>query len=109
MTRNVLILEWDGNGPAHSGQSSIRRTRKGYVVDDEVEEYGPFQTVEEALAEGTFHYGGTPQPHLRCSAVLASTEHLRAAAFDLAGELGGEVRINGALFRRVESGLVEAH
>lgn len=108
MTRRILILEWTGNGPAHSGQCSIRRARDGFVVADELEEYGPFQTFDEALDHGNFHYGGTPQPHVRGSAALARSERLLAAAFDLAGEPGGEVRINGVPFRREDARLVLA-
>ncbi len=107
MGNTVLTLEWDGNGPAHSGQCTMRRTRKGFVVEDEVNLYGPFATIEAALAHGNFHFGGTPNPHLRCSAALGRLEPLRRAAFDLAAEPGGEVWINYVRFRRVDDGLVE--
>ena len=107
MSNVILTLDWDGGGPAHSGQCSIRRTRKGFVVDDEVEPQGPLTSLEEALAFDSFHFGGTPSPHLRCSAALAASEPVVKAAFDLAGEVGGEVRINGTRFRRVGAGLIK--
>lgn len=34
MGNTILTLEWDGNGPAHSGQCTMRRTGKGFVVED---------------------------------------------------------------------------
>jgi hypothetical protein len=103
----VLALEWDGGGPANSGEVTIRRTRKGFLVDDDVETRGPFNSVDDALACDSFHFSGTPAPHLRCLPSFAASPSVLQAGFDLAGEVGGTVRINGVLYQRTDDGLVQ--
>lgn len=107
MGKPVVTLTWNGNGPAHSGSAMIRASRSGFFVDDEADTYGPFETLEEALALDTFHFGGTPWPELTCSPEIAASAALKTAALDLAGAPGGEVWINGARhFRTTEGDLL---
>ena len=96
----ILTLDWHGGGPAHSRQVRLVRTRNGFYVHEEDERRGPFRAIEHALAIGCFHYGGTPNPQLQCSPWLAKSAELLNAAFDLAGEFGGGVSINGLPYRR---------
>lgn len=104
MGKAVVTLTWDGNGSAHSGEVVIRASRRGFIVDDEVDTYGPFATLDEALALDTFHFGGTPGPVLTCSPETARSSALRAAALDLAGGTGGTVRVNGVWHVRTAEG-----
>lgn len=82
----------------------IRASRAGYLVEDEVDTYGPFTTLGEALAHDAFHFGGTPGPALTCSPEIAASAALRTAALDLAGGPGGAVWINGARWLRGAEG-----
>lgn len=104
MGKSIVTLAWNGNGAAHSGAVVIRASRRGFIVDDEVETYGLFETLDEALALDTFHFGGTPVPVLTCSPKIAASAALMAAALNLAGGPGGEVWINGVCYVRTAEG-----
>ena len=104
MGRPVVTLGWEGGSPGHSGSVVIRASRRGFIVDDEVDSYVPFGTLDEALALNTFHLGDTPGPVLICSPEVAGSAALMAAALDLAGSSGGEVCINGVRHVRTAEG-----
>ena len=104
MAKPVVTLAWGGSSPAHSGAVVIRASRRGFIVDDEVDSYGPFATLADALALDTFHFGGTPGPVLTCTPEIAASAALRAAALDLAGDPGGTVRVNGVRHVRTVEG-----
>lgn len=101
----ILRLAWAGGSPAHCGSAAIYAQPAGFLVDTDEETYGPFDTLNDALAVDTFHFGGTPGPALTCSPETAALPALRAAALDLAGCLGGTVHINGVEHVRTADGL----
>ncbi len=43
MGKAVVTLSWGGDGPAHNGAVVIRASRRGFVIDDDVETYGPLK------------------------------------------------------------------
>lgn len=91
----VVCLTWAGDSAAHTGCATIYAKPGGYLVDTDEETFGPFEALDDALAVDTFHFCGTPGPALTCSAAIAASPALYAAALDLAGGEGGAVRING--------------
>ena len=101
----VVRLTWAGNSAAHSGSATIYARPTGFLVDTDEETQGPFDTLDDALAVDTFHFGGTPGPALTCSPKIAASPPLRAAALNLAGGPGGTVRINGVEHLRTAYGL----
>lgn len=101
----VVTLAWDGGGSAHSGSVVIRASRAGFLVEDEADTYGPFATLDEALALDAFHFASTPGPVLTCSPGIVASAALRVAALDLAGAPDGTVRINGVEHVRTADGL----
>lgn len=101
----IVRLSWDGDGPAHSGSTTIYRHDDKYYFLCEVSGLvGPIENLEEALTRGGFHYGGTPNPELECAGEIANSEALLHAAYDLAAEPGGVVLINFETYIRRLSG-----
>ena len=98
---NVLTLSWDGGAPTHCGAKTIYEWRGYYLVDDDVEPEGPFDTFEDAIDTQGFHFGGTPNPELTCDEKLASSPAFIAACIDLADGEGGKISINGVVFVRL--------
>ena len=101
----VVRLTWAGDSAAHTGSATIYAQPGGYLVDIDEETYGPFDTLAGALAVDTFHFSDTPGPALTCPTGIAASPALLAAAFDLAGDTGGTVRINGIVHIRSADGL----
>lgn len=101
----VFCLTWAGDSAAHTGSATIYAQSTGYLVDTDENTSGPFDTLAGALAVDTFHFCGTPGPALICSAEIAASPALYAAALDLAGGEGGTVRINGVDHLRTADGL----
>ena len=101
----VVRLTWAGGSAAPSGFAPIYARPAGFLVDTDEETCGPFDTLDDALASDTFHFGDTPGPALTCSPEIAASSALHAAAIDLAGGPGGTVRINGVEHVRTAAGL----
>jgi hypothetical protein len=93
----IASLSWDGNGPAHTGSTSVFLCEVEGLA-------GPIASLDDALDRAGFHSAGTPQPELQCIPEIANSDAVLSAACDLAAEAGGVVPINGAAHIRLGQG-----
>lgn len=103
--RTVLTLGWDGDFPGASGAIWIEAVEDVFlVVHPDVDTYGPFENIEEAVKEEHFHIP-TSNPELHSDEL--PTEILMSIARDVVEwDNDGEVWINKSLYASIGNELV---
>jgi hypothetical protein len=103
---SVLSVSWSPEEWGHAGVQNVSLWRNYYFFESsDVDEEGPFDSLEQALEVEHFHVE-LPNPEI--SSEVVPLDKLKILALDVLGNNGTKVMINDEVYRRKGNRVVKA-
>lgn len=103
----VLMLEWSGEGMAHSGFIFVSTWGPFYIfTSSDYDNQGPFHTIEDVLELEYFSLNSIPGGVLKFNEPIISRTAAFNIAYNMCGEDGETIVINDVTYVRKEGKLI---